>query len=169
MSESLEAETNEDVSTSDAPTAAGESSASCAACEAIQSRIQTYLEEVRTLQDTPVEGYDANFERMRVTTQLMRQTNEVSCARERACVRARECVRVRVCMCVGERASKRERERRAIRPSRLWPKQGHTSVIFKHEDGIICIMGDMRRGCVSPSVGQLIFVILRLVFVILRL
>jgi len=76
VSESLEAETNEDVSTSDAPTAAGESSASCAACEAIQSRIQTYLEEVRTLQDTPVEGYDANFERMRVTTQLMRQTNE---------------------------------------------------------------------------------------------
>jgi len=75
-SESLDAETNEDVSTSAAATAAGESSVSCAACEAIQSRIQTYLEEVRTLQDTPVEGYDANFERMRVTTQLMRQTNE---------------------------------------------------------------------------------------------
>ena len=103
VSESLEAETNEDVSTSDAPTAAGESSASCAACEAIQSRIQTYLEEVRTLQDTPVEGYDANFERMRVTTQLMRQTNEVSCARERACVRARACVHVRVCMCARVR------------------------------------------------------------------
>lgn len=57
------------------------SSVSCTACEAIQSRIQTYLEEVRTLQDTPVEGYDANFERMRVTTQLMRQTNDVRVTR----------------------------------------------------------------------------------------
>ena len=58
--------------------AEGGSGAACAVCEGIQSRIQTYLQEVRALQDTPVEGYDANFERMRVTTHLMRQTNDVS-------------------------------------------------------------------------------------------
>ena len=56
------------------------SGAACAVCEGIQNRIQTYLQDVRSLQDTPVEGYDANFERMRVTTHLMRQTNDVSFA-----------------------------------------------------------------------------------------
>jgi len=77
VSDSIDPESTRDTSAgSGTGTGAGESSVSCAACEAIQSRIQTYLEEVRTLQDTPVEGYDANFERMRVTTQLMRQTND---------------------------------------------------------------------------------------------
>lgn len=48
----------------------------CQICEDIQGRITAYLDEVRGLQETAAEGYDAYFERMRVTTQLMRQTNE---------------------------------------------------------------------------------------------